>query len=571
MRPAALVLIVALLSPVILAAPAPEVGKLPEAVLGASSARGIDGNVYVFGGRHANNTYSDAIVRHDPATNAAIVVGRLPLATGMTTGARYSGSALAVGTKLYYFGGAAQQVMDLNGDGQPERVPRALPDIVEYDPLTGQARTLADALPQGAWGMTAVASQDQGYLLGGFSFDVSNLAATHRHDRVIHFDPLALPGSRVTELSVKLPLKVQDAAGALVGGAVYIAGGLADHDFVDSPCPTFRSTDPTTGQDVEHQISVCLSRAIMRWDLGGDARVVSELPRPLQFSAAISTGEDALLSGGLQRDGMVTDEILRLDFARPNPVHSAAASLPSARMAAASSAVGSSVFVYGGRADDPSSAMASIVAIDATVQSLPAPPGPPLGLSTELDAAGVRLTWSTPAIDPSDEAASSYRVYRRTAQTGETLAADTSALSILDRDAPPGAQVRYRVVATNSVGEGPSAVSLISIPTPPSTPRNVRADSRGINLPPTTSTVQVSWQIVPGADTYAVLRNIEDGPEEIVSSRVVGNNYIDPDAPTLARAEYRVVAQNGWGTSAPSEPASVTTSDHVVATVPNAP
>lgn len=583
MRPrAALVLALLLVAPLALAAPPTTVASLPEPLVGAAVAVAGDA-AYVLGGRNATSSYSDAILRHDPASGTVSQVGTLPIAVGMTSGARYSGSAAAIGTTIYHFGGSGIQWIDLIGDGELDPVPRALPDIVAFDTQTGTATTLADRLPHGAWGMSNVVIGGDVYLFGGFTFDFGDPTSTGRHDWILRFDPNALPGARVTELGTKLPYKLQDSAAVAFGDVAYVAGGLADHAFPANACPTYEYVDPETGQNVTGQIQVCISAGVIRFDAAaGSASVAAELPARVQFVAGAKVGDVGVVPGGLRSDGTAGAQISQIDPARPNPIRSLVDALPTPLFGAPVGVLAGAAHVYGGRVGSSGDLTDAVVRLDPDGDVLAAGPGPVRDLAATGTGALVSLAWSAPDVDATEPAASHYLVLRLKDGEPEVLLGTTSATSWNDAVLDPATTYRYRVVPVSTVGNGTPVYTTypaIAPPPPPppppnapSAPRNLTARSEGIDALSMQASVELRWD-APASNGgspvagYRVFRSVDGGePHEI--ALVMSRRYVDHEADPFATSSYRVAAYNVAGTSPRSAPADVAFEDHVRALVP---
>ena len=115
----------------------------------------------------------------------------------------------------------------------------------------------------------------------------------------------------------------------------------------------------------------------------------------------------------------------------------------------------------------------------------------PTGVSATVQPDGVAVSWTAV------EGASSYEVFR-----GDTSVGTTDQTTFLDAEAPGGTEVRYTVVAVNQDGDrseasaaGPAVITVVDAPAPAAT-----VDG---------AAVQLVWEEVTGAETYAVTRDGE--------------------------------------------------------------
>lgn len=152
----------------------------------------------------------------------------------------------------------------------------------------------------------------------------------------------------------------------------------------------------------------------------------------------------------------------------------------------------------------------------------------PTGVSATVQPDGVAVSWT------GVEGASSYEVFR-----GDTSAGTTDQTTFLDADAPGGTEVRYTVVAVNQDGDrseasaaGPAVITAVDAPAPAAT-----VDG---------AAVQLVWEEVTGAETYAVTR---DG--ESLAGDLTETTYLDPEPPAGDHSyEVTAVDADGEGSSA---------------------
>ncbi|HEX2315037.1 MAG TPA: fibronectin type III domain-containing protein [Thermomonospora sp.] len=172
------------------------------------------------------------------------------------------------------------------------------------------------------------------------------------------------------------------------------------------------------------------------------------------------------------------------------------------------------------------------------------PPGAPVPVSAYPGDRQVRLTWFEP--HSPDAPVDSYRVTwnggERTVPGGQLGTTVTGLTN--------GRVYRFRVAATNRYGTGPFAQSEEARPTPdrPATPTGVTAEVRG-------DMVTVSWNQVPGADSYSVTATNHSGGQGYPTRTTSSSPLVIASMPP-GRWSFTVVARNAEGgssgTSAPS-------------------
>ncbi|HUR68410.1 MAG TPA: fibronectin type III domain-containing protein [Candidatus Thermoplasmatota archaeon] len=437
-------------------------GKLPSPMVGASGAF-VDGRMYVFGGRFADGSYSEAISAVDPETGAVSTVTQLPVPlSGEATGGRgrYSGTAAAVGGKIYYFGGSQLVEADINGDGNRERVPKSSRDVIVFDPSTGEARMTRDKLPLGAWGMSSAVANNKIYLFGGFTFDATDLPSTGRHDWILRFDPAASEpltsadeGKRFHELESPLPYALQDAAAAVIGRRVLVMGGLSDHDNDTNPCPTYTFYNSQSGQAELKQTTVCLTKRMISFDPDAELAVgiAGELPYRAQFISAATVGQKAYIPGALLSDSSSSTSVVEVSFdSRGVPqTRVLTPALPHGSFGQAVATDGHSIFVAGGRTGSDRELTDQVLRIDPGATP---PWAPRSATATEIPGGGVRLSWETPSYN-GDAPISAYRIYRAQGGGAEARVGETAGLTFDDTTVKPGTEYAWRIVAVNSAGE----------------------------------------------------------------------------------------------------------------------
>lgn len=450
------------LTPSATAAEAARVADLPinvqsdgtEGGLVGSSAVFYGGATYVFGGRLADGAYSTKVWKYDHATNEVAVdaVAEFPSGRG-----RQSGAAVAIGSKIYYFGGAVLVQVDLNSDGQPETVPQASSEIFEFDPATSRLRQLTgQALPTGAWGLGAATFGSKAYIFGGFSFDISRPSDIARRDWILRYDP-ASTTRPVERLDATLHFPVQDMGVAAVGNRIFLFGGLSDNDNVTNPCPTTRQYNAQTDTYEERPLSVCTTDRIMSFDPGAEIMLGYEqtLPQRTQFLTVGTVRSKAYLAGGRLPDGTASASIIEFSPSASPPLRTLVPTLPRGVFGAPVSVdAGGALFMFGGRFGGVADLTDDVVKITPG----PTRPFPPRSLATSQITGGVRLVWEPPAYD-GDAPILSYRIFRTESGKTEERIAEKNALTYDDLTARPGAEYAYRVTAVNSAGESEGATT----------------------------------------------------------------------------------------------------------------
>ena len=534
--------------------------KLDLPLVGAASAQ-VNGKVYLFGGRDTSDTYTSAIRMYDPAAQTVTTVANFPTPVGGPTvggtAGRYSGTAVAFGGKIYFFGGTQIVQIDINADGDPEPVPRAVRDIFEFDPATNNLKHLSDRLPLGTWGMSGVATGSSIYLFGGFTFDYGDLPNTGRHDWVLRFDPNQPEGSRLRELSTKLPYKVQDAAAAMIGRRIYVMGGLSDHNAEVNPCPTY-TTQNDQGQQETTQIEVCITKRIIMIDPTFNQEfalgVAGDLPYRAQFIGAGVAGGKAYIAGGLLGDQSAAASIVEISVNAAGTPSSRVITpaLPGPSFGQAVSSDGKTISIIGGRFGASRELYDAILRLDPG----PTPPWAPRSATAVDITGGVRLTWEPPTYN-GDAAITGYRVYRTPLDGAEEKLTETTSLSFDDTTVRPGTEYVWRISAVNTAGESNQSArvtraSEITVP-------GVVAYFSAI---PGNNEANLRWD--PPAETggtnltgYRVIRN----GQIIASPGASVRNYVDRTAVNGQTYTYQVRASNVKGDGPASHTETITPAD----------
>lgn len=541
--------LLAVAPPVQAAAVTTDAATLPNALVGASAVT-HEGRTYVFGGRLPDGTYSDDILVYDGST--VRVLGSMPQAAGDTaTPGRYSGAAALIGGKIYYFGGAQLTESDINGDGEPERVPRASRDIIEFDPASGSARLTTDKLPLGAWGMSVVVSGNTAYLFGGFTFDILDIPNIGRHDWVLRYNTALGEGSpaRVRELDATLPYAVQDSTAVILGRRAFIIGGLSDHNIDMNPCPTYTYYNPDTEQEETKQIEVCLTKRIVSFDITFDAEamvgIAGDIPYRAQFIGSAVVNGKAYLPGAYLSDGTASASIVEISLVRDVPQSKVIVPvLPRGSFGQAVATDGQTILVIGGRVGAQDDLAKEIVRLDPR----PTAPWTPRSAIAQEISGGVRLTWEAPTYN-GDSVISGYRIYRTAPGELEEKLLETAALSYEDKDVRPGADYVWRITAVNAAGESAQGARI--------------ARSAGIAPPsavsafsafPGNNEVILRWQApseIGGSNLtgYRLLRN----DAQLAALPADAAEYVDKTVQNGMTYTYQIMARNAKGEGAGSE------------------
>ncbi len=197
------------------------------------------------------------------------------------------------------------------------------------------------------------------------------------------------------------------------------------------------------------------------------------------------------------------------------------------------------------QANNPSRDMYGVVIVPAAPV---VPPGPPTNLTAVNGDSVVNLNWVRGL------GASGYKVHRSGTPGGPYSPIGGSATTnYSDTTVVNGSLYYYVVTATNSAGENPTnSNEAVGAP-------NVVVT--GIIAVGGTNEVSLSWSLLPGADTYSVLRaDAAGGPYTTVASALAGTSYLDIAVASGRTYYYRIsAALTGGGTSGQSATVPATT------------
>jgi N-acetylneuraminic acid mutarotase len=162
----------------------------------------------------------------------------------------------------------------------------------------------------------------QAYVFGGGQFN--------SYDHILSFNP---DTDNMTQVG-SLPTPTSDAAVAVIAGTAYVVGGYNGVQALDT---------------------------IIAWRPGSHPQLVARLPYGLRYAAVAASGSRLLIVGG-SHDEAATTTILSFDPATHNVQH--IGDLPSPITHAAAIALGSYVYILGGRGSTSGTQSAAILAID---------------------------------------------------------------------------------------------------------------------------------------------------------------------------------------------------------------
>ncbi|MHB8585632.1 MAG: fibronectin type III domain-containing protein [Thermoplasmatota archaeon] len=552
---------------------------LPFPILGTSAVHSAHGD-FIFGGR-SNQTYQASIIQYDPVTQAATTEPNSLPSGRQSTSAVYDGWRYA-----YIFGGA--ELVEINycpttTTCQPVIVPRALNDIIRFDTQTGAvlnmtAANLNDKLPDPAWGTSAVWDPAAGvaYIFGGFSFDFS-AHTFNRLDTIIEFKPNATDSPtdpRVIDLSCSaqssasgsacnpspnpdyLPHPLQDAGAAVVGRTAYITGGLSstchNDNWQEVSCNSIDANASRT--------NATPTTDIVAFNLDTHIPTLSSatLPFGVQFAPAAAVGTHIFVLGGRLTNGTVSANIMDFDTSQQLAlVYNL--SLPAARYAVSAVVDGTHIRAFGGRDATAANSIGTRDVLD--FQTAPTPPTAPQNLQSLADSNYVHLKWAVPTYNGGSPV-QGFHVYRVDANGIRHNVTTTTELSTYDEAAVPGTKYTYQVTAFNTAGEGaPVAIQLTAELQPPSAPQDfVAYAGRGL--------VNLRWlapAYVGGGGTvqYRIFRNNSATP----LASTLAHEYNDTSVVNGVNYSYYVAAFTGAG-QGPSTPTRSATPS---GTIPNPP
>ncbi|MBI4393970.1 MAG: protein kinase [Euryarchaeota archaeon] len=298
---------------------------LPSPREGTAAAYGGGGRFFVFGGRE---NMLDEVVEYDAATDESRVVARLPVAlAGLSAVAAEqlvdgNRTCDAAGCPLYLFGGWSN---DHNAKNY----------ILGFDPATNTVALKRVALPKQTSEAAVAWVPEVG---AAFIFGGADREGGTRHDQIVRYDPVK---DEVRTMGAKLPRALFQATAVAHDGKVLIFGGedtsdnlraeILEYDPHTDTIITKGSTLPAptsamTGVLVEDRIllfggaSGSISSGILRYDPKTDALESLDLSLPVAVGWASGATDPrdgtALIFGGRKVDGSATNGIMKFDRER---------------------------------------------------------------------------------------------------------------------------------------------------------------------------------------------------------------------------------------------------------------
>lgn len=243
----------------------------------------VDGRLVIAGGLLTDGTSTDGVMTVDPGTGAIVHRSRLLSAGHDAAGTVRNGF-------IYLFGGGTDT------------------SVATVQKLTESSGAVSlGALPTRRSDLVAVSTRSAMYLVGGYDGRVWSADVLRTTDGIHFGAPLSLP------------IPVRYASAVVVGGQLWVFGGLAQ-------------SGPTA--------------AIQHLDLAtGSAQVVGRLRTTLTNASAVVLEGQVYLCGGLA-DGVATAAITRFD--PRSRAFTSAGTLPTALHDAGSAVVGDTGFLVGG-------------------------------------------------------------------------------------------------------------------------------------------------------------------------------------------------------------------------------
>ena len=264
-----------------------------------------DGSGFVIlGGLATGDVSTSRIVAVDPGSGHAQVAGRLAVAVHDSAGA-------VLGGRWFVFGGGSFSTVS---------------DIQAW---TAGAATVLGNLPAARSDLTVATSGATAYILGGFDGTAMTPQVLATTDGVT-FRPVG-----------DLPVPVRYAAAGVVGGTLWVIGGV-----------TSTSEGGTAETDAVQSIDLTT----------GAARVAGRLNVPLGHAAAVVLGGQLFVVGGTS-GGAPSAAIWRLDEGTGSLAP--AGQLPQPRSDAGAVVVGGTAYLVGGEVTGPTAPLDTVVALRA--------------------------------------------------------------------------------------------------------------------------------------------------------------------------------------------------------------
>ncbi|MEA3199763.1 MAG: hypothetical protein QOE90_1191 [Thermoplasmata archaeon] len=470
---------------------------------------------------------STQIVRYDPATNAATVMGaHMPAARAYT-------AAVWIGDSAYIFGGFASGVTT----GQ----------VLRYTPATDAAPAVVGDLASMGWGTlyraSAVTDGTNAYLLGG----VYDQGSCSTRELVFY------PATNQAWQAGTLPSSYCGTSAVADGhGYAFLFGGGDGNGF--------------TSQIVE----VCLCGTTGQ----PNGNVVGALPSPRDATSAAWDGTYAYVFGGDVQVGSGSSFNPSRDVVRVKTnTFASILSGDVVRMSAPlPAATDYTVAVWDGSGAD-------VFTTSGSVLRYTLEPGAPQGLVASAGTGSVSLQWQPPSASSYSSAPTGYRVYRGTPGAEALVAELGVASSYVDSGLTDGQRYFYRVAAVNPSGESPWSEEVSAIPLGvPGAPRDLAATPRALaSAPGQAPAIHLSWD-PPASEggtpvlEYRIYRT-GGGVERLLGSAGGTATSFDdawlPDASWAPNGgyAYRVSARNAVGEGDPSATVSCRPQDALFAPV----
>jgi hypothetical protein len=241
-----------------------------------SAAVWANGSAYIIGGIGFDAVSMAEMVRFTPGQGVELLEGVMPWGTKGV-------SAVWSGEDIYVFGNCLSTETGHY-------------DIIRYDPASNETEVLEDALPIPGAGSSAVWTGDGAYIFGG-RWNVSVLS-----DRVLRFEP----GKAIEIMEGRLPQGRIGAAAAWDGQRAYVIGGTVSLECGPLECVPIDYLNEIIMYQPE--FDNCIPHP-------------DYLPRSMDTRAAVWTGYDVLIPGGLSKYGP-EDSILLFNYESrpPKPI-----------------------------------------------------------------------------------------------------------------------------------------------------------------------------------------------------------------------------------------------------------
>ena len=178
--------------------------------------------------------------------------------------------------------------------------------------------------------------------------------------------------------------------------------------------------------------------------------------------------------------------------------------------------------------------------------TVPAPPAIPTDLSAS-SGMPIQLAWNAA------RSAVSYNIARSTSSTGPFTALASSPVPVFaDTNVVPGTNYYYEVSTVGAFGESSNSPPVSALAcAPPAPPSGVVATAN-------TRQVALTWNPVPGATGYTVVRALSSTPFSVLTNGLTGTNCTDFAVTSGAYYSYAVYANNGCAQSGRSAIANAT-------------